>query len=82
MRKRSGPRYPIIETGLVSDLGCYAKRGELFLTTRITRTDADRIREEMRSRSRSVTGYSHVCFEPPEKLDPPVYFEPLPTDEV
>ena len=21
-------------------------------------------------------------FEPPQKLDPPVYFEPLPTDEV
>ena len=45
------PGDPIIETGLVSDLGCYAKRGELFLTTRITRTDADRIREEMRSRA-------------------------------
>jgi hypothetical protein len=36
----------------------------------------------MGSYSRLVTGYSHDWFEPPEKLDPPVYFEPLPTDEV
>jgi hypothetical protein len=73
---------PISRTGLVSDLGSYAERGELFLTTRITGTDADRIREEMRPRSRLVTITHTSDFEPPEKLDPPVYFEPLPTDEV
>ena len=38
---------PITKTGLVSRLGFYAERGELFLTTQITGTDADRIREEI-----------------------------------
>ena len=68
---------PITKTGLVSRLGFYAERGELFLTTRITGTDADRIREEMRPRSRLVTVTHTSGFEPSEKLDPPVYFEPL-----
>jgi len=72
----------IFKTGLVSDLGWYAEMGELFLTTPITGIDADRIKEEMRPRSRLVTVTHTSDFEPPEKLDPPVYFEPLPTDEV
>jgi hypothetical protein len=44
--------------------------------------EAEQIQEKMKSWSRLVTGYSQIWYDPPEKLDPPVYFEPLPTDEV
>ena len=73
---------PTYKTGLVSDLGSYAKRGEFFLTTQISGAEAEQIREKMKSWSRLVTGYSQIWYDPPEKLDPPVYFEPMPTDEV
>jgi hypothetical protein len=73
---------PVTETGLKSTLGGYAESGELFLTAQITGAEADRVREQMRCQAGLVTGYSRLGFGQPERLDPPVYFEPLPTDEV
>jgi hypothetical protein len=72
----------ITKTGLVSTLGAYANAGELFLTNQITGTEAKRIRDQMHLWSRFVTSYPGIRFESPEKLDPPLWFEPLETDEV
>ena len=72
---------PVTRTGLLCTLGSYAANRELLLTKLITGDKAENIKAQMRAYKRLVTSY-RVWPEPPVKLDPPVYFTPLATDEV
>ena len=72
----------ITRTGLLCTLGSYAVADEILLTELIVGKEAEDIRSEMKKREGLVTHYATVWSDPPEKLDPPVYFTPLATDEV
>ncbi|MGH9351358.1 MAG: hypothetical protein ACRD2G_04230 [Terriglobia bacterium] len=71
------------KTGWVSTLGPYAERGELFLTEQIVGAEAARVKERMRrEKARLVTRSSARWYEDPKPIDRPLYFEPLPEDQV
>lgn len=73
---------PVTRTGVLCTLGPYAARGELLLTESVTGDEAENVKAQMKSQEGFVTSYRKVWHEPPVKLDPPVYFTPLTTDEV
>ena len=73
---------PMTKTGLLCTLGSYAATNELFLIELVTGDEAENAKAEMKTFERLVTSYAEIWDKPPVKLDPPVYFTPLVTDEV
>lgn len=73
---------PVTRTGLRCTLGPYAAINELFLTELVTGDEAENVKAQMKRHEQIVTSDTKVRRKPPVKLDSPVYFTPLTTDEV
>ena len=73
---------PVTRTGLLCTLGSYAAHSELLLTELVVGNEAESVKAEMKTKEQLVTSYAEIWSGPPVKLDPPVYFTPLATDEV
>lgn len=73
---------PVTRTDLLCTLGSYAVRGELLLTELVTRDEAENVKAKMKVKEQLVTSYREIWHEPAVKLETPVFFTPLITDEV